>query len=53
MGFGGDMWAIDAATGDELWYTSTNKLIGEAGSDTPYGVWPLWVFSGGSIAGGV
>ena len=53
MGFGGDMWAIDAATGNELWYTSTNKVIGEAGSDTPYGVWPLWVFSGGSIAGGV
>ncbi len=53
MGFGGDMWAIEAATGDELWYTSTNKVIGEAGSDTPYGVWPLWVFSGGSIAGGV
>jgi hypothetical protein len=51
MGFGGDVWAIDALTGHELWYTSTNKLIGEAGSDTPYGVWPLWVFSGGSISG--
>jgi hypothetical protein len=53
MGFGGDIWAIDANTGKEVWYTSTNKLLGEAGSDTPYGVWPLWVFSGGSIAGGV
>jgi hypothetical protein len=53
MGFGGDIWAIDANTGEEVWYTSTNKLIGESGSDTPYGVWPLWVFSGGSIAGGV
>ena len=53
MGFGGDIWAIDAHTGTEIWYTSTNKLIGESGSDTPYGVWPLWVFSGGSIAGGV
>jgi hypothetical protein len=51
MGFGGDVWAIDALTGHELWYTSTNKLIGEAGSDTPYGVWPLWVFSGGSVSG--
>jgi len=53
MGFGGDMWAINALTGTQLWYTSTNKLIGDAGSDTPYGVWPLWVFSGGSIADGV
>ena len=53
MGFGGDIWAIDANTGEQVWYTSTNKLIGESGSDTPYGVWPLWVFSGGSIAGGV
>jgi hypothetical protein len=51
MGFGGDVWAIDAITGHELWFTSTNKLIGEAGSDTPYGVWPLWVFSGGSVSG--
>ena len=53
MGFGGDIWAIDAKTGEQVWYTSTNKLVGESGSDTPYGVWPLWVFSGGSIAGGV
>jgi hypothetical protein len=53
MGFGGDIWAIEGKTGTEVWYTSTNKLIGDAGSDTPYGVWPLWVFSGGSIAGGV
>jgi hypothetical protein len=51
MGFGGDVWSIDAATGHQLWYTSTNKLIGDAGSDTPYGVWPLWVFSGGSVSG--
>jgi hypothetical protein len=25
--------------------------MGDAGSDTPYGIWPLWVFSGGSISG--
>ena len=31
MGFGGDVWAINALTGEEIWYTSTNKLIGEAG----------------------
>jgi hypothetical protein len=53
MGFGGDMWAINILTGEELWYTSTNTVHGLAGSDTPYGVWPLWVFSGGSVADGV
>ena len=53
MGFGGDVWAVDVSTGTQKWYTNTNTLIGEAGSDTPYGVWPLWVFSGGSIADGV
>jgi hypothetical protein len=53
MGFGGDMWAINILTGAILWYTSTNTVHGLAGSDTPYGVWPLWVFSGGSVADGV
>jgi hypothetical protein len=28
-------------------------MSGLAGSDTPYGVWPLWIFSGGSVADGV
>jgi len=51
MGFGGDVWAVDILTGHQLWYTNTNTLVGEAGSDTPYGVWPLWVFSGGSVSG--
>ncbi|MGA2682751.1 MAG: PQQ-binding-like beta-propeller repeat protein [Candidatus Bathyarchaeia archaeon] len=53
MGFGGDMWAINILTGTVLWYTNTNTASGNAGSDTPYGVWPLWVFSGGSVADGV
>jgi hypothetical protein len=51
MGFGGDIWKIDILTGEQVWYTNTNTLVGEAGSDTPYGVWPLWVFSGGSVSG--
>ncbi len=51
MGFGGDVWAVDASNGEQLWFTSTNILIGAAGSDTPYGIWPLWVFSGGSVSG--
>jgi hypothetical protein len=53
MGFGGDMWAVNILTGAILWYTNTNTVHGLAGSDTPYGVWPLWVFSGGSVADGV
>ncbi len=53
MGFGGDMWAVNILNGNILWYTSTNAVTGLAGSDTPYGVWPLWVFSGGSVADGV
>ena len=53
FGFGGDIWAINIATGAILWYTNTNTLSGLAGSDTPYGVWPLWIFSSESIAGGV
>ena len=26
------------------WYTNTNCTIWSAGSDTPYGVWPIWTF---------
>jgi len=53
MGFGGDVWAVNILTGAILWYTNTNTMSGLAGSDTPYGVWPLWIFSGGSVADGV
>jgi hypothetical protein len=35
MGFGGDIWAVNIATGAILWYTNTNTLSGYAGSDTP------------------
>ncbi len=47
-GFGGDVWAINMATGAVLWYTNTNTLSGLAGSNTPYGVWPLWTFTVGT-----
>ena len=52
-GFGGDVFAIEMATGNILWQTNTNKLHGDAGVDTPYGVWPLWSFELASIADGV
>jgi outer membrane protein assembly factor BamB len=44
-GLGGDLWAFDAKTGTQLWYTNTTKLIGDPGIETPYGIWPLWVFN--------
>ena len=44
-GLGGDIWAFDARTGQQLWYTNTTTLIGDPGIETPYAVWPLWVFS--------
>jgi hypothetical protein len=52
-GFGGDIWAIDMQTGNVNWQTTTNILHGPSGSDTPYGVWPLWTFTCGSFADGV
>jgi hypothetical protein len=51
-GFGGDIWAVNMTTGTITWYTNTNTLSGLAGSDTPYGVWPIWIFSSESVAGG-
>ncbi len=44
-GLGGDVWCFDSRTGAELWYTNTTTLIGDPGIETPYDVWPLWVFS--------
>jgi hypothetical protein len=40
--FGGDIWAIDPKTGEELWYTNTTTLIGDPGIETPYNIWPIW-----------
>lgn len=44
-GLGGDVWCQDENTGDFLWYTNTTKLVGSPGIETPYGIWPLWVFN--------
>ena len=52
--FGGDIYAINMQTGAILWQTNTNALSGPAGSDTPYGVWPIWQFGNpGAIADGM
>ena len=53
FGFGGDVWSLDMATGKQNWYTNTTKLTGPAGSDTPYGIWPIWVQTGIGGGGGV
>ncbi|MGA3111301.1 MAG: PQQ-binding-like beta-propeller repeat protein [Candidatus Bathyarchaeia archaeon] len=52
--FGGDIYAIDMHTGSIIWQTDTNAISGPAGSDTPYGVWPIWQFGNpGAIADGI
>ena len=53
IGFGGDIWSIDILNGHINWYTNTTTLQGSAGTNTPYGIWPVWVFSNGAIADGV
>ena len=45
FGLGGDIWAFNGKTGAQLWYTNTTTLIGDPGIETPYSIWPLWVFS--------
>jgi len=44
-GLGGDIWAFETQTGNLRWYTNTTTLIGDPGLETPYGIWPLWVFN--------
>jgi hypothetical protein len=44
-GLGGDIWALEVKTGSLRWYTNTTRLIGDPGLETPYGIWPLWVFN--------
>ena len=52
-GFGGDIWSINVLTGKINWYTNTTTLQGPSGTDSPYGVWPLWTFSMGGVADGL
>ncbi|MEM1590011.1 MAG: hypothetical protein QW175_06305, partial [Candidatus Bathyarchaeia archaeon] len=44
-GFGGDIWCINNTNGEIKWYTNTTKLLGDPGIETPWGIWPLWVFN--------
>jgi hypothetical protein len=52
-GMGGDIWSIDVASGKVNWYTNTTTLQGPAGTNTPYGIWPIWTFAVGEVADGL
>ena len=43
-GHGGDIWCIESEDGSVRWYTNTTKLVGAPGAESPYDIWPLWVF---------
>jgi hypothetical protein len=45
FGFGGDIWALNASTGKQIWATNSLSLLGDPGIETPYGTWPLWIFA--------
>jgi hypothetical protein len=48
---GGDVWAVNMTNGDIIWSWSTVEANGPAGTETPYGVYPLWVFADEALAG--
>ena len=52
-GFGGDIWGINDTTGNLMWYTNTTAILGNPGIETPYGIWPLWVFGCTCVSNGV
>jgi hypothetical protein len=52
-GMGGDIWSIDVLSGAVNWYTNTTTLQGPAGTNSPYGIWPIWTFSNGGVADGL
>jgi outer membrane protein assembly factor BamB len=53
FGFGGDVWSLDMGTGKVNWYTNTTVTTGDAGQNTPYGIWPIWVQTGIGGGGGI
>jgi hypothetical protein len=48
---GGDVWAVNMANGNILWSWSTLQANGPTGIETPYGVYPIWVFQDEALAG--
>ena len=50
---GGDIWAINTTTGRVVWYANTTMWSGSSGIETPYNVWPVWVFSSSCVSNDV
>ncbi len=50
-GLGGDVWAVNMTNGNIIWDWSTYQINGPAGTESPYGTYPLWVFSDEALAG--
>jgi hypothetical protein len=48
---GGDVWAVNMTNGNIIWTFSTLQANGPAGTETPYGIYPIWVFSDEALAG--
>jgi hypothetical protein len=48
---GGDVWAVNMTNGNIIWSFSTAQANGAAGTETPYGIYPLWTFSDEALAG--
>jgi len=53
FGFGGDVWSVNMLNGKINWYTNTTAIQGPAGTNSPYGVWPIWEQQDIGVAGGV
>ena len=50
-GLGGDVWALDMSNGNITWTWSTYQINGPAGTESPYGIYPIWVFNDHAMAG--
>jgi len=50
-GLGGDVWAVNLTDGSIIWIWSTYQINGPAGTESPYGTYPIWVFADHAMAG--
>jgi hypothetical protein len=50
---GGDIWSINMLNGTINWYTNTTALLGPAGYNSPYGIWPIWEQADIGVADGI
>ena len=50
-GLGGDVWAVNMTNGNVIWTGVHVQANGPAGTETPYGIWPIWIFTCNALAG--